>query len=77
MGPILEDAVRAHPAALRLAKVDAKVLASEIGVPELAARGTPQVLTAHGGRFLTGFQGVPSEEQLKAYLQTAADLMSK
>ena len=74
MGPMLEDAVRDHPAALRLAKVDSTVLASKIGIPELAARGTPQVLTAYGGKFVTGFQGVPSDGQLRAYLQAAADL---
>ena len=74
LDPMLEDAVRDHPAALRLAKVDSTVLASKIGIPELAARGTPQVLTAHGGKFVTGFQGVPSNEQLRAYLQAAADL---
>ena len=55
--------------------MEAECWRPRLGPPELAAQGTPQV---HGGKFHTGFHGVPSEEQLKAYtyLQTAADLMS-
>lgn len=63
-----------HPAALRLAKMDVGVVASELGQSEMAAQGTPQMHILHGGKFITGSKGVPDDEQLEEFLQMAADL---
>ena len=74
LGGMLDKAVREHPAALRLAKVDIGVMASEVGIPEILEEGTPQTLIFHGGKAISHFKGWHGNEQLAKVLQMVADL---
>ena len=66
----LEEAVRAHPTALRLAKVDVEMVAEII--PAFGEGGTHKVLSVCGGKFVSGFEGVPSEEELREFLRSVS-----